>query len=383
MARVYEGGHFTIASNVPVDDQEWKAPEGLRELSTWGRSQEDWFSALLTEGPLGLRAWCLQERHMSSRILHVFAGDTWIFECQYKVRAATHQGLMFSYHCSDPSCGVSSWVKFRIYDGLSSRQLLQRWYVAVEDFSKRALSYEADKLPAISGIAAKIQPLLCSDYLCGIWREDLYGLIWHRDIKPLPTYSPLLPWAEVRRQKIAKVPSSYRAPSFSWASVEEKVRFLSLHHVGDPGGPSIIYLASVRCLGIISDKGDHLGRVQEGSYIKLSGRFWDPLEDTKVYLDFRPEDILVNAFYFIIGVHFGGEFPNRYNVLIGLVLSLVDTRHQNYKRTGVFEFPLQKLECLKTANSDAYAASGEKLSNKAEVAVLKRNLGPKKWVNIF
>lgn len=385
MARVYEGGHFTIASNVPVDDQEWNPPEGLRELFTWARSQEDWFEAMLTTGPLSYRAWCLQERIMSSRMLYVYTDRTWIWECGYKLRAANHEGMMFGLHKNTRSITAEKGKNFRIHDDLSSRELLDRWYLAVTDYSKRALSYEADKLPAISGIAAKIQPLLGSDYLCGIWREDLYGLLWHRDIIPLPKYKPSLPSDQIQLQSIAKIPSPYRAPSFSWASVNEQVRFLHLDHVGFGNCKyrNIAYLATVGSLDIQPYEGDFLGRIQEGSYISLIGRFWEPLGDTKVYLDLRPGYPLSNTSYFVIGIHFGAKFPNRYNVVMGLALSRLYAKHRLYQRVGIFQCSLQSLEYLKVANDQEYAVSGKKLSNLEEVRIFKRSLGRKECVDII
>jgi hypothetical protein len=70
----------------------------------------------------------------------------------------------------------------------------------------RKLSRATDILPSISAIAEKFQAVLGDDYLAGLWKTDLKrGLLWRRRI-----FSNL----------IAHPTAEYRAPSWSWASVE-------------------------------------------------------------------------------------------------------------------------------------------------------------------
>jgi hypothetical protein len=55
---------------------------------------------------------------------------------------------------------------------------LRFWDTILHDYSNRALTYESDRLPALSGIASKVQQLLNSKYMAGIWECDLQGLLW-------------------------------------------------------------------------------------------------------------------------------------------------------------------------------------------------------------
>jgi hypothetical protein len=53
------------------------------------------------------------------------------------------------------------------------------WYKAVSYFSSRGLTYEKDKLPALSGLVAEIRLQTGATYLAGLWEQDLLnGLCW-------------------------------------------------------------------------------------------------------------------------------------------------------------------------------------------------------------
>jgi hypothetical protein len=83
------------------------------------------------------------------------------------------------------------------------------------EYTKRRITYPADKLPALSGVASIIQKVTGSEYFTGLWVENFIAdLCWYRVWidEGLDKWEPS--WV---------LPSSYRAPSFSWASVEGAV----------------------------------------------------------------------------------------------------------------------------------------------------------------
>lgn len=99
----------------------------------------------------------------------------------------------------------------------------ERWWTLVEEYSSRYLSYGADKLPAIQGLADRFQfELLASQdfethtepmrYLSGLWSGDALamGLLWY--VKDGITIRP-----------------DSRAPSWSWAAVDGVIGHNSLH----------------------------------------------------------------------------------------------------------------------------------------------------------
>jgi hypothetical protein len=90
----------------------------------------------------------------------------------------------------------------------SPNETLERWEKIVQQYSLRQLTYPLDKLPALSGLASHYARLTDSHYLAGLWRENLGQLLlWSPDPQIAPR--PVAP--------------HYRAPSWSWASIDGKL----------------------------------------------------------------------------------------------------------------------------------------------------------------
>lgn len=101
-----------------------------------------------------------------------------------------------------------------LLSSLFTNEVLNEWYRSVEDYSRRDLTFEADKLPALSGYAHMIQKHVGGAYLAGIWESDLLtGLLWHASSTPFSTCSQL------------KKPSHQRAPSWSWAALDGRISY--------------------------------------------------------------------------------------------------------------------------------------------------------------
>lgn len=151
--------------------------------------------------PLYHRGWTLQERVLSPRVV-VYTRQQLLWECQ--TTHLTQKGMpMVNLH------------KLRLPDNCSARELRNRWRVIVIDSSARDLSSPTDKLPALSGLAQAFHAKMPGNkYLAGLWEASiLEDLLWcHR------------PVSTGRRAKRAR-PSGYRAPSWSWASVDGNVRW--------------------------------------------------------------------------------------------------------------------------------------------------------------
>lgn len=57
---------------------------------------------------------------------------------------------------------------------------LESWFVVASHYSKRQLTYQSDKLPALSAIAAEFSRMYADQYLAGIWKRSLpWALLWH------------------------------------------------------------------------------------------------------------------------------------------------------------------------------------------------------------
>jgi hypothetical protein len=93
------------------------------------------------------RGWTAQERELSVRNLF-YTRDQMIWECQS--RQATEQ-YPTPQKYKDPHC----WLFFaRSQDKTRD---LHSWYNMVEDYTKRKLSYQNDKLPTISGLVESFE----------------------------------------------------------------------------------------------------------------------------------------------------------------------------------------------------------------------------------
>ena len=151
LMNIYENSIFTVCSN-------FLAPRECRGETIYyiveGSARTKSLMHLFIEGPLGQRAGCLQERHLSERILHIWPNQIWIWECNSRIRESNAYGLMFH---EDIRPTDFPWRKldFR-YDGGSKKDgILDVWDRILIDYSRR-ITFDTDRLPTISGIASKI-----------------------------------------------------------------------------------------------------------------------------------------------------------------------------------------------------------------------------------
>jgi len=287
MSTVYLNAFVTIgASNAADDADGFLGPRPLREYAsipvTLGNVScrvlafevkpklllDPMQYVLMDNEPLNSRAWALQERFLSLRTIH-FGREQISFEC--RCHFITEDGYT---HFEALDYVDLDAARFR-----SLPQKLRReraWSYIIETYSKRNLTYPSDKLPALGGLARHFDYTFeetsqhPSQYVAGLWRENLIkGLIWVR----LLTH-----------KKIAR-PPTYRAPSWSWASVDGPM--FSFCDVG--GLQNLQELAAVEDVCIYSQGENPYGAVQ-GGYLKLKGLLFP------VHFDDRPgRDIAVSV----------------------------------------------------------------------------------------
>jgi hypothetical protein len=123
----------------------------------------------LDHEPINHRAWTLQERLLAHRYLSV--GTEYItWQCPTQT----------IIHSEDRYCFPAR-SQLRCYH--MTRKLFKTpsalWERIIRDYAARYLTYENDKLPALSGIAKMIQSRTGDQYLSGLWRNDiLRQLCW-------------------------------------------------------------------------------------------------------------------------------------------------------------------------------------------------------------
>lgn len=152
------------------------------------------------------RAWCLQERVLSPRMLHFTkAGIFW--ECNEVSLASEASPYSHSFERISstmlPPFSLSETMTSRAVDRLTASHT-SLWLQIVEMYSKMGLSRpEQDKLAALGGVAKRVVSLSSEEYVCGLFRQSLLvDLTWKVSSEGA---SPARIW---------------RAPSWSWASFD-------------------------------------------------------------------------------------------------------------------------------------------------------------------
>lgn len=221
------------------------------DLSFWNK--------YIQQAPVNRRSWVLQERLLSRRVLHM-CQDQIAFECRSLDRAECRPRGMPHYYMLRGR--LVNGLNMKKIDAATGRQLrelrlprgpssssgsrtaggrlqemvnsaleednpaskarwdyYEHWKRIVEEYTKMELTRDEDRLIALSGIARRIRDQINvtdEDYIAGLWKGGLAGqLLWYVN----PIAGDKQPLVDLRPKDIAGKPI-YRAPSFSWASVE-------------------------------------------------------------------------------------------------------------------------------------------------------------------
>ncbi|KAH8760062.1 heterokaryon incompatibility protein-domain-containing protein, partial [Hyaloscypha sp. PMI_1271] len=193
------------------------------------------------------RGWTFQERELSRRILY-FGKTQLHFACN---EGRWEEELGLAQH------SVSREEHRSSHDDLVCEDINKMWYKLASDYSSRLLTYEIDRLPAISGLARHLERAYAESssnpprrYLSGLWDDDLVpGLMWYVD-----------------KGKIWKARSSakpYLGPSWSWISHLGGVEWHT-----DPKYTQACEIVNAN-MGYAT--GDPMGRVTSG-YLTIRGK---------------------------------------------------------------------------------------------------------------
>lgn len=156
------------------------------------------------------RAWVFQEAILAVRSLN-FTRSGVVWNCRtHTAPEWLHEPtdypeveqVLLQPVSSNDTMGIAEFAEDSTYSN---------WDEVVRRYSKKALTFSSDKLPALSGIASLFDSMLPEDrYLAGLWEARLEeGLRWAVD-----------PHSRVRSR-----PAVYRAPSWSWASIDADIVF--------------------------------------------------------------------------------------------------------------------------------------------------------------
>lgn len=240
MKNVYSGSRVTVAAHAAASCKDGFLGPQRYGQSSWQRAFPTRFGSVGEElqhafvrigeapsssndippSPLAARGWTLQEALLPHRTLH-FTGDEMVWECD-----AAH-------FCE---CGhVTYQPMLRTEISFAHRAKEEAWYQQtlgwmwlIEQYSRRNLTCKSDKLMAIAGLAELVaarnrsdsQPFsMDSVYFSGVFRSTLPAqLLWAVGDPDDVAEGSIQP--PCRRR-----PSSYLAPTWSWASVDGPVSF--------------------------------------------------------------------------------------------------------------------------------------------------------------
>lgn len=261
--------------------------------SHFGHTSE--LETLRRDFPLLTRAWVLQERWLSPRVLH-FCGSEVVFECSEATVCECGRAAQDMMSALDPidTFGMVPWTTRSTttsQEGLLSRRKAVTavpWDQLVTTYSCLSLTFPTDRLTAISGIASTIyrdgygthdkegemRPSLI--YLAGLWRDNL--------VKDLAWFVGPALLERMAKEKVFEIvgsgsrrkpkPKQYLAPSWSWASILDPVRYLS--HSDD-----VLPLFDVLDTYTKHATDDPFGSVEDGCSIYVRGRLFETSWETR------------------------------------------------------------------------------------------------------
>ncbi|KAK5090300.1 hypothetical protein LTR05_000472 [Lithohypha guttulata] len=183
---------------------------------------------LVDSSPLAQRAWCFTERCLSKRTLH-FTRNELLWECQQMCCSEVFpKGLPVTMKTaheqerrnttvlplpSSPS-PASADNKSLLpapkisFNKRTHHQRTANWHILVEMYTEGRQTYTSDKLLGVSGLARQYlsrNRLRPHDYVAGMWRPSLpHSLLW-------------------RIHEGGRRPPRYRAPTWTWASIDGRV----------------------------------------------------------------------------------------------------------------------------------------------------------------
>ncbi|TGJ84188.1 hypothetical protein E0Z10_g4572 [Xylaria hypoxylon] len=186
----------------------------------------------VTKAPLTKRGWVFQERFLSPRVIH-FGPEQLLWECASLdaceafpqglpavVESPRHTGFKRLDFLFKDNAREGLLPENRHLLSVTEEDLLHHWCGIVQAYTRTNLTKPSDKLIALAGVAQLMSPpddptntMSSNRYLAGLFEQHLLLMLeWHSDGN---MYS--LP--EPSRAR----PLQYRAPSWSWASVDRRV----------------------------------------------------------------------------------------------------------------------------------------------------------------
>jgi len=161
------------------------------------------FDKDLSCGAWSLRAWTLQEKEMSQRLLY-FGARRVHFSCP--TRRITEMEPV-RLNCAS----FFSQELRRHKQGEPDVNVLRNWHKLISSYVDRQSTKSKDRFPAIAGLAKLMAEATKWTYVAGLWKEALpEALLWSTDRGDDVTKQQLF------ARSTAEIPGTYIGPSWSW-----------------------------------------------------------------------------------------------------------------------------------------------------------------------
>lgn len=202
---------------------------------------------------LNKRGWVFQERLLAPRVL-IFGHDQILWECRVhgacekyprklpaQLTPESDNKANFNYHKYLQTPASRNDGRYAHCYGL--------WDEVVRSYTHTTLTNSSDKMIAISGIAKSFAIILGDIYVVGMWRGHLHqGLMWKS-------------WGfgHMRTR-----PTDYRAPTWSWASIEGPVDYVGQYY------RTSAFRVHIKDVVLVHETEDTTGQVRRG-HLDLQG----------------------------------------------------------------------------------------------------------------
>ncbi|CAF9915024.1 hypothetical protein IMSHALPRED_002313 [Imshaugia aleurites] len=296
----------------------------------------------VTDAPLNQRAWVIQERLLSCRTLHL-GRDQIAWECQTLQACETFPARL-PLKCSDYED-----FAFRTKLANAPLKMVGRiWDNTAETYSRGRLTEETDKCIAISGIVEEMQLATADHYFAGLWGSSfVLQMCW--------TVHHL---KNVRDRQTPRRPRRYRAPSWSWLSIDSNVQFYSIYdniydilfevlnvnikntgrnNFGSIKGGCIVGRGLLKSALWEHSTDDRVGHLQIDDESIQHGSFWNYGGSTHVTMDLGLEEKCDSVWCLPLVRN-----SDEYNVgtvtrcIVGVLLVPTGQAEEEYKRVGCF-----------------------------------------------
>ena len=184
-------------------------------VNTWLPATDS--TSSIFRGPLSERGWTLQERVLSTRIIH-FTDEGIRWECLSQTHSEDLRTCPPSFMNQ-----LSDIAQLSPREPARLRRLHGFWRYMLMEYTSRKLTFRSDLLPALGGIATRMHELHGSEYLAGLWRDHIIeDLCWWT-----------ITFRRVQRRHIQKNdhkslnldPNYKTLPTWSWISVPARIAY--------------------------------------------------------------------------------------------------------------------------------------------------------------